>query len=78
MYVHGFEFLNIREAIFEAGQPLHACVDTVLDVAEVNIKVGGHQKNEQMNSFLLVCNVFSFVLLKNPRPEKNISRFTDL
>ena len=35
-------------------------------------------KNERMNSFLLVCDVFSFVFWENPRPEKNVSRFTDL
>ena len=35
-------------------------------------------KNERMNSFLIVCDVFSFVFWKNPRPEKNVSRFTDL
>ena len=28
------------------------------------------QKNEQMNLFLLKCDVFSFVFLKNPRLEK--------
>ena len=27
---------------------------------------------------LLVCDVFSFVFWENPRPEKNVSRFTDL
>ena len=27
-------------------------------------------KNEQMNSFLLVCDMFSFVFWENPRPEK--------
>ena len=27
-------------------------------------------KNERMNSFLLVCDVFSFVFWENPRPEK--------
>ena len=31
-----------------------------------------------MNSFLLVYNVFSFVFWKNPRPEKNVSRLSDL
>ena len=35
-------------------------------------------KNERMNSFLLVCDVFSFVFWKNPRTEKNISRLSDL
>ena len=35
-------------------------------------------KNERMNSFLLVCDVFSFVFWENPWPEKNVSRFTDL
>ena len=35
-------------------------------------------KNEQMNSFLLVCDVFSFVFWENPRPEKNVSRLFDL
>ena len=35
-------------------------------------------KNEQMNSFLLVCDVFSFIFWENPRPEKNVSRFIDL
>ena len=29
-------------------------------------------KNERMNSFLLVYDVFSFVFLKNPRPEKKL------
>ena len=28
-------------------------------------------KNEQMNSFLLACDVFSFVFWANPRSEKN-------
>ena len=28
-------------------------------------------KNERMNSFLLVCDMFSFVFWENPRPEKN-------
>ena len=32
---------------------------------------GFSQKNERMNSFLLVCDVFSFVFWKNPRPETN-------
>ena len=32
-------------------------------------------KNEQMNLFLLVCDMFSFVFWENPRPEK---RLTDL
>ena len=36
------------------------------------------KKNEQMNSFLLVFNVFSFVFWKNPRSEKNVSRLSDL
>ena len=36
------------------------------------------QKNERMNWFLLVCDVFSFGFLKNPRPEKNVSRLSDL
>ena len=40
MYVHSLQFLNVREAISEARQSLHALVDTVLDVAEVNIEVG--------------------------------------
>ena len=31
-----------------------------------------------MNSFLLVCDVFLFVFWKNPRPEKNVSRLSDL
>ena len=31
-----------------------------------------------MNSFLLVYDLFSFVFWENPRPEKNVSRFTDL
>ena len=31
-----------------------------------------------MNSFLLVCDVFSFVFWKNPWPEKNVSRLSDL
>ena len=35
-------------------------------------------KNERMNSFLLVCDVFSFVFWENPRPEKNVSRLSDL
>ena len=35
-------------------------------------------KNEQMNSFLLVCDVFSFVFWENPRPQKNVSRLSDL
>ena len=30
------------------------------------------QKNERMNSFLLVCDVFSFGFLKNPRQEKKL------
>ena len=32
-------------------------------------------KNKRMNLFLLVCDVFSFVFLENPRPEKT---FRDL
>ena len=28
------------------------------------------QKNERMNSFLLVCDVFSFAFWKNPWPRK--------
>ena len=35
-------------------------------------------KNERMNSFLLVCDVFSFVFWENPWPEKNVSRLSDL
>ena len=35
-------------------------------------------KNERMNSFLLLCDVFSFVFWENPRPEKNVSRLSDL
>ena len=35
-------------------------------------------KNERMNSCLLVCDVFSFVFWENPRPEKNVSKVTDL
>ena len=36
-------------------------------------------KNERMNSFLLVCDVFSFVFWKNPRSaKKNVSRLSDL
>ena len=35
-------------------------------------------KNERMNSCLLVCDVFSFVFGENPRPEKNVSRLSDL
>ena len=31
-----------------------------------------------MNSFLLVCDVFLFVFWENPRPEKNVSKSTDL
>ena len=34
------------------------------------------QKNEQMNSFLLVCNVFSLVFWANPRPEKKCFEIT--
>ena len=35
-------------------------------------------KNERMKSFLLVCDVFSFVFGENPRPEKNVSKLSDL
>ena len=35
-------------------------------------------KNERMNSFLLVCDMFSFVFWENPQPEKNVSRLSDL
>ena len=35
-------------------------------------------KNERMNSFLLVYDVFSFVFLENPRAEKKLSRLSDL
>ena len=34
--------------------------------------------NEFVFTFLLVCDVFSFVFWENPRPEKNVSRFTDV
>ena len=36
------------------------------------------KKNELIDSYLLVCDVFSFVFWKNPQPEKNVSRLSDL
>merc|ERR1712051_499286 len=30
------------------------------------------------SSYLALCDVFSFVFWENPRPEKNVSRFSDL
>ena len=35
-------------------------------------------KNERMNSFLLVCDMFSFVFWANPRLKKIVSRLSDL
>ena len=47
-------------------------------ISKKNVKRRILQKNEQINSFLLVCDVFSFVFWKNPWPEKNVSRLSDL
>ena len=41
-------------------------------ISKKNVKPRILPKNERMNSFLLVCDVFSFVFLKNPRPEKKL------
>ena len=35
-------------------------------------------KNERINSFLLVYDVFLFIFWKNPWSEKNVSRLSDL
>ena len=35
-------------------------------------------KNEWINSFLLVCDLFSFIFLENPRPIKKVLRLSDL
>ena len=49
---------------------------TPLDVVKVSsfrkqiVKPWILPKNEWMNSFLLVCEVFSFVFRENPKPEK--------
>ena len=48
------------------------------DISKKIVKPRILPKNERMNSFLLVCDVFLFVFWENPRPEKNVSRFTDL
>ena len=40
-------------------------------ISKRNSQAEDSPKNEQMNSFLLVCDVFSFVFWANPRPEKN-------
>ena len=47
-------------------------------ISKANCQAEDSSKNERMNSFLLVCDVFSFVFRKNPRPEKNVSRLSDL
>ena len=39
-------------------------------ISKKNVKPRILQKTERMNSLLLVCDVFSFVFLKNPQPEK--------
>ena len=46
-------------------------------ISKANCQAEDSSKNERMNSFLLVCDVFSFVFWKNPRPEKNVSRLSD-
>ena len=40
-------------------------------ISKTNCQAEDFPKNERMNSFLLVCDVFSFVFWKNPRQEKN-------
>ena len=45
---------------------------------EENCQAEDSSKNGRMNSFLLVCDVFSFVFWENPRSEKNVSRLSDL
>ena len=40
-------------------------------ISKRNSQAEDSPKNEQMNSFLLVCDVFSFVFWANLRPEKN-------
>ena len=47
-------------------------------ISKKNFKTRILPKNERINSFLLVCDVFSFVFWENPRQEKNVSRLSDL
>jgi hypothetical protein len=47
-------------------------------ISKKNVKPRILPKNERLNSFLLVWDVFSFIFWENPRPEKNVSRLSDL
>ena len=47
-------------------------------ISKANCQAEILPKTEQKNSFLLVCDVFLFVFWKNPRPEKNVLRLSDL
>ena len=45
---------------------------------EKNCQAEDSSKKRTNEFVFLVCDVFSFIFLKNPQPEKNVSRLSDL